>query len=232
VENTQQEIEAKTQATPAQARAQAVRTAVREQEKTLAQHVVNDDEQWKRFQQQMRSGGVRSGIALKNQMNDLLQSRAQDLQSAGVQNAQPMHRGPSIADFASTLIRGEDGGSQRRMSMAVSGISPNNSKRKSFSSASGHSPNLGSQRRRYSMMGSISPNNTQRSFISATENNPSTRTNHSLSASSYHERSRRINCLDAENKFSITQEELVRQANLIFRKSTAVIKNESEEEDE
>lgn len=117
LESTKQEIEAKEHAmksTPVE--------VVREHKMSVAEQVVNDDEQWKKFRDQMRQGGAKTGMQLKNDLDGLLQNRAQELETSGAAVPVPRNRRASLTDFASSLIRGDDGGrpsSNRRASTFV-----------------------------------------------------------------------------------------------------------------
>jgi len=117
LESTQQDIKAKEDAMKAPPISSM---AVREHQQSVAEHVVNDEEQWKKFREQMRSGGTKTGMQLKHNLDSLLQTRAQELKTTGADTnfRQRLVRRASIKDFASSLIRGEDR-QNRRGSVAV-----------------------------------------------------------------------------------------------------------------
>jgi hypothetical protein len=117
LESTQQDIKAKEDAMKA---SPISSMAVREHQQSVAEHVVNDEEQWKKFREQMRSGGSKTGMQLKHNLDSLLQTRAQELKTTGADTnfRQRLVRRASIKDFASSLIRGEDR-QNRRGSVAV-----------------------------------------------------------------------------------------------------------------
>lgn len=106
LESTQEIIKAKEEAL----KAPPVRSiAVREHQLSVAEHVVNDEEQWKKFREQMRSDGAKTGMQLKHSLDGLLQTRAHDLETTGAVAARVNNnRSASLTDFATSLIRGED----------------------------------------------------------------------------------------------------------------------------
>ena len=118
LESTQQDIKAKEDAM----KAPPVRcVAVRQHQQSVAEHVVNDEDQWKKFREQMRSGGTKTGMQLKHNLDGLLQTRAQELETTGVDTKVPQRtlRRASLSDFASTLIRGEDRQGHRSSSVGA-----------------------------------------------------------------------------------------------------------------
>lgn len=115
IESTQDEIKAKEEAL----HAPTVRAeTVRKQQLTVAEHVVNDDEQWKKFKKQLQSGGSKTGMQLRHNLDGLLQSRAQELEASGAVPSSKVddHRRASLSDFASSLIRGDGRPTNRRAS--------------------------------------------------------------------------------------------------------------------
>jgi hypothetical protein len=108
LESTQKVIKAKEEAMKG---APPELCASREQKRNVAEHVVNDKEQWRKFRDQMRLGGARTGMQLIHNLDGLLQSTAQELKTKGTASAtKSIHdnRRASLTDFASTLIRGDD----------------------------------------------------------------------------------------------------------------------------
>lgn len=105
-ECTKQDIEAKAMEAP-QEIIKAHNQVVHEQKKSAAQHVVNDDETWKKFQEQMRAGKGKTGMALKHNLDGLLHTTAQNMEQKQPQ-APRRNRRSSLTDFASSLIRGND----------------------------------------------------------------------------------------------------------------------------
>jgi len=83
--------------------------AVHEHKMAVVEQVVNDEEQWKKFRDQMRKGGAKTGMQLKHNLDELLEDRAQELETSGAA-VQPVRRNrrASLTDFASSLMRGED----------------------------------------------------------------------------------------------------------------------------
>lgn len=115
IESTQDEIKAKEEAL----HAPTIRAeTVRKQQLTVAEHVVNDDEQWKKFKKQLQSGGSKTGMQLRHNLDGLLQSRAQELEASGAVPSSKVddHRRASLSDFASSLIRGDGRPTNRRAS--------------------------------------------------------------------------------------------------------------------
>ena len=116
LESTQETIKAKEEAL----KAPPVRSiAVREHQLSVAEHVVNDEEQWKKFREQMRSGGAKTGMQLKHSLDGLLQTRAHDLETTGAVAARvDNNRRASLTDFATSLIRGDDRHNRRSSTYA------------------------------------------------------------------------------------------------------------------
>ena len=106
IESTQDEIKAKQEALHAPPTRSE---AVRHQQLSVAEHVVNDDEQWKKFKSQLRSGGTRTGMQLRHNLDGMLQVRAQEIEASRAVPASntASNRRSSLTDFASSLIRGE-----------------------------------------------------------------------------------------------------------------------------
>lgn len=103
VESTKQDMEAKEQKMKA-----APVEGVREHKMSVAEQVVNDEEQWQKFRAQMREGGAKTGMQLKHNLDGYLETRAQELETSGAPVPVPRTRRASLTDFASTLIRGEE----------------------------------------------------------------------------------------------------------------------------
>jgi hypothetical protein len=136
IESTQDEIKAKEEALLAP----PVRSeTVRKQQLSVAEHVVNDDEQWKKFKEQLQSGGSKTGMQLRHNLDGLLQSRAQELEASGAVPASKVddRRRASLTDFASSLIRGDGRPTNRRASAFTTtvpvireGMIPTNTRKK------------------------------------------------------------------------------------------------------
>lgn len=96
---------------------------------SVAHQVVNDDQQWKQLQAQMRKNGGRTSLLLKHNLNGMLQDRVADLEEKGQGHETAIHKPKrtSIADFASSLIRGDDSQKQKgplRHSVSAVGAGP------------------------------------------------------------------------------------------------------------
>jgi hypothetical protein len=87
---------------------------VREHKISVAEQVVNDEEQWQKFRAQMREGGAKTGMQLKHNLDGYLKTRAQELEASGVAVPVSRNRRASLTDFASTLIRGDESRQNRR----------------------------------------------------------------------------------------------------------------------
>jgi hypothetical protein len=86
-------------------------------EEGVAHQVISDDAQWKKFQEQMRQKGAVSGMTLKQNLNGLLQDRANELQTPKPAPGNASRRRTSyIAEFATSLILGDGDQAGQRIS--------------------------------------------------------------------------------------------------------------------
>lgn len=162
-ECTKQDIEAKAMEAP-QEIIKAHNQVVHEQKKSAAQHVVNDEETWKKFQEQMRAGKGKTGMALKHNLDGLLHTTAQNMEQQKQPQAPRRNRRSSLTDFASSLIRGND----RPQPAAVAPSSSLEDSASSFATWSGVQKDTPSTRRQRTLSESLTP--PQNRKIKAFEN--------------------------------------------------------------
>eukprot|EP00542_Grammatophora_oceanica_P000040 CAMPEP_0194067502 /NCGR_PEP_ID=MMETSP0009_2-20130614/86594_1 /TAXON_ID=210454 /ORGANISM="Grammatophora oceanica, Strain CCMP 410" /LENGTH=373 /DNA_ID=CAMNT_0038720533 /DNA_START=26 /DNA_END=1148 /DNA_ORIENTATION=+ len=81
-------------------------TGVRISKKGIAHEVVNNDEQWQEMKKQMKMKGAVNNMTLRQNLNGLLQDRVKAIPKDQASQTASDRR-TSIADFATSLVRGD-----------------------------------------------------------------------------------------------------------------------------